>query len=74
MSQNNKTAAMLVFQTSPLGVELFSLCKRFRLFQEICIDTGHVSENTLLDDFKIIPGKARLTGVDNNDAFVNVGN
>ena len=24
-------------------------CKRFLLFQEICIDAGHVSENTLLN-------------------------
>ena len=29
---------------------------------------------SLLKDFKIIPGKARLKGVDNNDAFVNIGN
>ena len=28
----------------------------------------------LLKDFKNIPGKACLNGVDNNDAFVNVGN
>ena len=26
----------------------------------------------LLNDFKIISGKACLNGVDNNDAFVNV--
>ena len=47
VSQNNETAAMLVSQTSPVGVELFFLCKRFLLFQNICIDAGHVSENTL---------------------------
>ena len=29
---------------------------------------------SLLNDFKDIPGKACLNGVDNNDAFVNVGN
>ena len=29
---------------------------------------------SLLNDFKIIPGKARLKGVHNNDAFVNVAN
>ena len=29
---------------------------------------------SLLNDFKDIPGKACLKGVDNNDAFVNVGN
>ena len=27
VSQNNQTAAMLVFQTSPVGVELFSFVK-----------------------------------------------
>ena len=48
-SQSNETAAMFVFQTSPVGVELFSyVLKRFLLFQ-ICIDAvGHVSENTEL--------------------------
>ena len=29
--------------------------------------------SSLLNDFKDIPGKACLNGVDNNDAFVNVG-
>ena len=29
---------------------------------------------SLLNEFKNIPGKACLNGVDNNDAFVNVGN
>ena len=29
VSQNNKTAAMLVFQTSPVGVELFSYANAF---------------------------------------------
>ena len=29
---------------------------------------------SLLNDFKNIPGKACLNGVDNNDTFVNVGN
>ena len=29
VSQNNKTAAMLVFQTSPVGVELFSYVHAF---------------------------------------------
>ena len=33
ISQNNETAAMLVFQTNPQGVELFNLCKRSLLFQ-----------------------------------------
>ena len=39
---------------------------------------GEASNKTrpasLLNDFKNIPGKACLNGVDNNDAFVNVGN
>ena len=35
--------AMLVSQTSPVGVELFSYANAFS-----CIDVGHVSENTLL--------------------------
>ena len=29
---------------------------------------------SLLNDFKNVPWKACLNGVDNNDAFVNVGN
>ena len=29
--QNNETVAMLMFQTSPVGVELFFLNKRFLL-------------------------------------------
>ena len=48
MFQNNETAAMLVFQTNPVGVELFSYIKTFvNLFQKICIDAGHVSKNSL---------------------------
>ena len=47
VSQNNETAAMFVSQTSPVGVELFSYVNvSFNLFQYICIDAGHVSENT----------------------------
>ena len=41
MSQNNETAAMLVFQTSPVEVELFSYVKPFFCFAD------HVSENAL---------------------------
>ena len=37
--QNNETAAMLVFQTNPMGVELFSNANAF---------SGHVVENALL--------------------------
>ena len=32
------------------------------------------SASSLLNDFKDILGKARVNGLDNNDAFVNVGN
>ena len=41
------TAAMLVSQTSPLGVELFSYENAF-FCSKIFIDADHVSENTLL--------------------------
>ena len=34
---------MLVSQTSPVGVELFSYANAFS-----CIDVGHVSENTII--------------------------
>ena len=44
VSQNNEMAAMLVSQPSPMGDQLF-LCKRFLLFQYICLDAGRVSEN-----------------------------
>ena len=45
MFQNNETAAMVVFQTIPVGVELFSHIKRFLLFQKICKDAVHLSGN-----------------------------
>ena len=35
------TAAMLVSQASPVGIELFSL------FQQVCSDADHLGENTL---------------------------
>ena len=38
VSHNNETAAMLVSQTNPMGVELFFSSSS---------DAGHVSENTL---------------------------
>ena len=46
--QNMETAAMLVYQDNPVGIELFSYVKNFLLFQWISIDAGHVSENALL--------------------------
>ena len=46
VSQNNETAAILVFQTSPVGVELFSYVNAF-FCCNICLDAGHVSENAL---------------------------
>ena len=30
--QNNETAAMLVYQDNPVGIQLFFLCKNFLLF------------------------------------------
>ena len=48
MFPNNETAAMLVSQTNPVGVELFSYVKTFvNLFQKICIDADQVSKNAL---------------------------
>ena len=41
------TAAILVSQTSPLGVELFSYANAFFCSFFCCVDAGHVSENTL---------------------------
>ena len=41
MFQSNETEAMLVSQTSPVEVELFSYVKPFFCF------AGHVSENAL---------------------------
>ena len=46
VSQNNKTAATLVSQTSPVGVEPF-LCRNFLLFQNIFIAASHVDEKAL---------------------------
>ena len=36
-------------------------------------DIYKIRSVSLLNDFKNIPGKGRLNGVDNNNAFVNVG-
>ena len=47
MFQNNETAAILVYQDSPVETELFSYEKNFLLFQWISIDAGHLSENAL---------------------------
>ena len=41
------TAAMLVFQTISVKVELFSYVNAFFCSNLICIDAGHVSENAL---------------------------
>ena len=40
------TASILVFQTSPVGGELFSYVNAF-FCCNICLDAGHVSENAL---------------------------
>ena len=54
VSQNNEMVAMLVSQTSPVGDKILFLCKRILLCQQICIDAGHVSENTLHGELSII--------------------
>ena len=46
VSQNNKTAATLVSQTSPVGAEPF-LCRNFLLFHKIFVAAGHVNEKAL---------------------------
>ena len=49
VSQNNETAAMLVSQTSPVGVELFSYVNAFFCSSKFAYwDAGNVSENTEL--------------------------
>ena len=48
------TAAILVSQTSPVGDKIFFICKGFLLCRQICIDAGHVSENTLHGELSII--------------------
>jgi len=45
--QNNETAAILVYQENPVGIENFSHVKNLLLFQEVCIAADHVSENDL---------------------------
>ena len=45
------TAAMLVSQSNPVGIELFSYVNT-HLFQYICINAGHVSENAPYLEFK----------------------
>ena len=46
VSLNNETAAMLVFETNPVGVELFSCVNAF-FFAINLHDAGHVSEDAL---------------------------
>ena len=41
------TAAIVVFQTNPMGIELFSNINAFFVPIHFCIDAGHVSENAL---------------------------
>ena len=71
MSQNNETVAVLVSQTSPLGVELFSYANAFFCSKTFAhTDAGHVSENTLYIVFLlkqvtisiIFPGFPNLLG------------
>ena len=62
MFQNNETTAMLVFQTNPVGVELFSYVKTFvNLFQKICTGAGHVSKNALYQiALNLVPSASRF--------------
>ena len=53
VSQNNETAAMLVSQTNPRELNFF-LMQTLSFIPKICIDSGHVSENTLLNKLSII--------------------
>ena len=46
MSLNNETATMLVFETNPVGVELFSCVNAF-FFPTNLHDAGHVSDDAL---------------------------
>ena len=45
--QNNETAAMLVFQTNPVGGEPFSYAKNFLSSRENWIAARHVNETAL---------------------------
>ena len=44
--RNNETAAMFVYQTNPVGVQLFSYVNTF-FCSKICMAAGHVSEYAL---------------------------
>ena len=52
--QNNETAATLVYQDNPVGIELFSFVKTL-LFVLISIDAGHVSEYALFTSLRLQP-------------------
>ena len=63
MSQNNETEAMLVSQTSPVGVELFSYANAFFCYNKFAsLDACHVSENTL---YRGSLNRPRSKGADN---------
>ena len=44
---------MLVFQTSPVGVELFSYVNTFFCSNKFALDAGHVSEIVLYQFFPL---------------------
>ena len=46
---------MLVFQTNPVGVELFSYVNVFFHFQLIAIETGHPISNFLTSCQRLTP-------------------
>ena len=47
MFQNNETAAMLVYQENPLGVQLFCHVNAFFCSNELAQMADHVNENAL---------------------------
>ena len=51
--QNKEMAAMMVYQTNPLGSELYFYANTFFFFQESNVAAGHVSENALYAGGKI---------------------
>ena len=66
--QNNETAAMLVFQANPVGVELFSYVKPIFCSNKICIDACHVSENTL---YRVLDESGKFGGHNKRKSYSN---
>ena len=58
--QNNETAAMLMHETNPVGVELLCYVNTSSCFK-ICLRTGHVSENALFKWSLVTPFSDKST-------------